>query len=141
MMSMSVRENAAISAAEQSCPVSNALAGTTNGGNGVFAYGGSTAMLNSQFSDEEKAFQAEMNKRQARPVPPPAPLSAEEREQVTLWDSGLKDHVFQQTLRFILGQRPLSEWDAYVKELEGKNSAKYLDMVNKAHERYKKEHP
>ncbi|BEL03499.1 extracellular solute-binding protein [Actinoplanes sichuanensis] len=108
--------------------------------NGVFAYGGSTAMLNSQFSDEEKAFQTEMNKRQILPPPPPAPLTIEEREQVTLWDSGLKDHVFQNTLKFALGQRPLSEWDAYVKELEGKNSAKYVDIVNKAYERYKKAH-
>ncbi|MEV6301177.1 extracellular solute-binding protein [Actinoplanes sp. NPDC051861] len=108
--------------------------------NGVFAYGGSTKMLNSQFSDEENAFQAEMNKRQVSPVAPPAPLSAEEREQVTLWDSALKDHVFQNTLRFALGQRPLSEWDAYVKELEAKNAGRYMDMVNKAHERYRKEH-
>ncbi|MDI6099409.1 extracellular solute-binding protein [Actinoplanes sp. NEAU-A12] len=108
--------------------------------NGVFSYGGSTKLLSTQFSDEEKAFQAEMNKRKAQPVPPPAPLSAEEREQVTLWDSALKDHVFQNTLRFILGQRPLGEWDAYVKELEGKNSTKYLDIVNKAYERYKKAH-
>jgi putative aldouronate transport system substrate-binding protein len=108
--------------------------------NGVFAYGGSTAMLNSQFSEEEKAFQAEMNKRQVRPVAPPAPLTIEEREQVTLWDSALKDHVFQNTLKFALGQRPLSEWDAYVKELEGKNATKYVDIVNKAYERYKKTH-
>ncbi|GIE95650.1 ABC transporter substrate-binding protein [Paractinoplanes rishiriensis] len=105
--------------------------------NGVFAYGGSTAMLNSQFSDEEKAFQAEMNKRQTRPVDPPAPLTVEEREQMTLWGTALKDHVNQQTLRFILGQRPLSEWDAYVKELQGKNMDKYLDTMNKAHERFK----
>jgi putative aldouronate transport system substrate-binding protein len=105
--------------------------------NGVFAYGGSTAMLNSQFSDEEKAFQAEMNKRQVRPVDPPAPLTVEEREQMTLWGTALKDHVNQQTLRFILGQRPLSEWDAYVQELRGKNMDKYLETTNKAHERFK----
>ena len=108
--------------------------------NGVFAYGGSTKLLNSQFSDEEKAFQAEMNKRQVRPVAPPAPLSVEEREQVTLWDSALKDHVFQNTLRFVLGQRPLTEWDTYVKELQGKNATQYLDTVNKAYERYRKVH-
>jgi putative aldouronate transport system substrate-binding protein len=104
--------------------------------NGVFAYGGSTNMLNSQFPEEEKAFQAEMNKRQIRPVGPPAPLSPEEREQATLWGTALEDHVNQQTLRFILGQRPLSEWDAYVAELKGKNMDKYLDTVNKARERY-----
>ncbi|MEV6349110.1 extracellular solute-binding protein [Actinoplanes sp. NPDC051851] len=108
--------------------------------NGVFAYGGSTAMLNSQFSDEEKTFQAEMNKRTLRPVGPPAPLTVEEREQVSLWDSALKDYVFQQTLRFILGQRPLSEWDTYVQELNSRNATQYLDVVNTAYERYKKAH-
>ncbi|WP_436535734.1 ABC transporter substrate-binding protein [Actinoplanes sp. HUAS TT8] len=105
--------------------------------NGVFAYGGSTKILNSQFSDEEKAFQAEMNKRQTRDVDPPHPLSPEEREQAALWESTLKDHVFQQTLRFALGQRPLSEWDAYLGELRTKNMDKYLDLVNKAYQRYK----
>jgi putative aldouronate transport system substrate-binding protein len=105
--------------------------------NGVFAYGGSTAMLNTQFSDEEKVFQAEMNKRTARDVSPAHPLSPEEREQAGLWESTLKDHVFQQTLRFALGQRPLSEWDAYLGELRTKNMDKYLDMVNKAYQRAK----
>jgi putative aldouronate transport system substrate-binding protein len=105
--------------------------------NGVFAYGGSTKMLNSQFSEEEKAFQAEMNKREVRPVDPPAPLTIEEREQVTLWEAGLRDHVDQQTLRFILGQRPIAEWDAYVAELRGKNMDQYIDVINKAHQRFK----
>jgi len=105
--------------------------------NGVFAYGGSTAMLNSQFSDEEKQFQALMNKRTPRPVGPPHPLSPDEREQVTLWEAALEDHVNQQTLRFILGQRPLSEWDAYVGELKTKGMDKYLDLANKAYQRFK----
>ena len=103
--------------------------------NGVFAYGGSTKMLNSQFSEEEKAFQAEMNKRTPREVGPPAPLNAEEREQAGLWETALMDHVKQQTLGFILGKRPLSEWDAYVGELRAKGMDKYVDVVNKARER------
>jgi putative aldouronate transport system substrate-binding protein len=105
--------------------------------NGVFAYGGSTAMLNSQFSDEEKAFQAEMGKRQIRPVPPGHPLSVEEREQATLKENALLDHVKQNTLKFILGQRPLSEWNAYVAELKGKGMDTYVDTLNKAYERFK----
>jgi putative aldouronate transport system substrate-binding protein len=105
--------------------------------NGVFAYGGSTNMLNSQFSDEEKAFQAEMNKRQVREVAPPHPFTAEEREQATLWETAIKDHVNQQTLRFILGQRPLTQWDAYVSELNGKGGDKYIELANKAYQRYK----
>ena len=59
---------------------------------------------------------------QAGPVPPPRPLTDEEREQASLWETPLKDYVTQNTLKFILGQRPLSEWDAYVAELKAKNA-------------------
>jgi putative aldouronate transport system substrate-binding protein len=105
--------------------------------NGVFAYGGSTAMLTSQFSDEEKAFQAEMHKREIRPVPPGHPLTVEEREQATLQEAALHDHVNQQTLKFILGQRPLSDWNAYLAELKGKGLNQYVSTLNKAYERFK----
>lgn len=106
--------------------------------NGVFAYAGSTSLLNSQFSPEELEFQKAMNARKTLPLPPAAPLNSDEREQATLWETSLKDYVGQQTLKFILGQRPLSEWDAYVTELKGKNMTQYIDMVNKAHDRFKK---
>lgn len=108
--------------------------------NGVFAYGGSTDLLESFFSDEEKVFQKEMTSRKTLPVEPPRPLNPDEREQATLWESGIKDLVFQQTLKFALGQRPLSDWDTYLKELQGKNSQQYIDLVNKAYERYKTNH-
>jgi putative aldouronate transport system substrate-binding protein len=42
------------------------------------------------------------------------------------------------TLKFILGQRPLSEWNAFVAELKAKNSDQYINLVNKAYERFKK---
>ncbi|WP_245657627.1 ABC transporter substrate-binding protein [Herbidospora mongoliensis] len=108
--------------------------------NGVFAYGGSTELLQSTFSEEEVAFQKTMNARTALPVEPPHPLTDAEREQATLWETPLKDHVTQNTLKFILGNRDLGEWDAYVKELEAQNSKAYIDMVNAAYERYKKQH-
>lgn len=106
--------------------------------NGVFAYGGSNELLNSQFPPEEQAFQKLMNERKSVPVPPPAPLNDDEKEQATLWEATLKDYVFSQTLKFALGQRPLSEWDTYLSELKAKNMDQYIDMVNKAYERYKK---
>ncbi|MEV4517905.1 extracellular solute-binding protein [Dactylosporangium sp. NPDC049525] len=106
--------------------------------NGVFAYGGSTKMLNSQFPAEELKFQEVMNARKTLPLPPAHPLNADEREQATLWETALKDHVTQQSLKFILGQRPFSDWDAYVAELKGKNMTQYIDLVNKAYERFKK---
>jgi putative aldouronate transport system substrate-binding protein len=110
--------------------------------NGVFAYGGKPELVQAFFSAEEKEFQAVMNARKQAPfvVPPPAPFTDEEREQATLWETGLKDYVFQQTLKFVLGQRPLSEWGAYVSELKGKNMDQYMELVTKAYDRYKKEH-
>ncbi|WP_405148210.1 extracellular solute-binding protein [Sphaerisporangium sp. NBC_01403] len=108
--------------------------------NGVFAYGGRTGLLESTFSDEEVAFQKVMNARKPLPVPPPHPLTDEEREQVTLWQTPLKDHVTQNTLKFIIGKRDFGDWDAYVSELEGKNMSSYVNLVNNAYERFKKQH-
>jgi putative aldouronate transport system substrate-binding protein len=108
--------------------------------NGVFAYGGTTKLLDSQFPAEELAFQNTMNSRQTLPLPPPHPLSADDREQATLWETNLADYVNQQTLKFILGKRPLSEWDAYVSELKGRNSDQYINLVNTAYQNYKKDH-
>lgn len=108
--------------------------------NGVFVYGGSTKLLNTQFPPEEVEFQNVMAARKTLPLDPPHPLNADEREQATLWDQAIHDYVNQQTLKFILGQRPLSEWDKYVAELKGKNADQYLDTVNKAYDRYKQQH-
>ena len=36
----------------------------------------------------------------------------------------------------VLGQRDLSEWDAYVAELEGQGLAGYVDLINKAKDDY-----
>ncbi|HEY8473185.1 MAG TPA: extracellular solute-binding protein [Natronosporangium sp.] len=106
---------------------------------GSFVYGGSTALLNSQFPPEEQEFQQAMADRESI-VGPPKPLTPVERERASLWETGLRDHVEQETLKFILGQRPLSEWDDYVRELEGLNMNEYIDMINEAHQRYVEEH-
>ncbi|SCE80455.1 carbohydrate ABC transporter substrate-binding protein, CUT1 family [Micromonospora haikouensis] len=107
--------------------------------NGVFAYGGKLDLMQSFFSPEELEFQKVMNTRKPVDVPPPAPLTDAEREQVSLWETPLKDYVTQNTLKFILGQRPLTEWDAYVGELKAKNADQYIEVVNKAYERFKKD--
>ncbi|WP_213454423.1 ABC transporter substrate-binding protein [Rhizomonospora bruguierae] len=108
--------------------------------NGVFAYGGKTELLESFFSDEEREFQKAMNSRKTLPVPPPHPFTEEEREQATLLESPLKDFVTQQTVKFILGQRPLDQWDAYVSELKAKNMDQYMELITKAYDRFKKDH-
>jgi putative aldouronate transport system substrate-binding protein len=108
--------------------------------NGVFAYGGKPELVQAFFSTEEQSFQKVMNARRPAVVPPPHPFSDEEREQASLWETPLRDYVFQQTLAFILGQRPLSQWDAYVTELKGKNMDQYMELVDKAYQRYKSAH-
>ena len=108
--------------------------------NGVFAYGGSTKLLESFFSPEEREFQAVMTARKTLQVAPPHPFTAEEREQATLWETPLSDYVIQQSLRFVLGQRDFGQWSAYLNELKGKNMDQYMDLVTKAYERFKKDH-
>jgi putative aldouronate transport system substrate-binding protein len=107
---------------------------------GVFAYGGTTELLYSMFPPEEIAFQEAIANKEVVPPAPPHPFDQTEREQATLWETPLQDHVNQATLQFILGKRDLSTWDAYVKELEGKGMPQYTDLVNKAYQRYQEKH-
>ncbi|MER5177284.1 extracellular solute-binding protein [Streptomyces sp. NPDC002896] len=107
---------------------------------GVFSYGGKWSLVSSSFTDAEKKFQESMANRKLLPIAPPHPLQATEQEQAALWETPLKAHVDQNTLKFILGKRPLSEWDKYVAELKAKNSDRLIDMHNKAYERFQKEH-
>jgi putative aldouronate transport system substrate-binding protein len=108
--------------------------------NGVFAYGGSTALLNTQFPPAELAFQKIMDQRQPQPLPPPAPLNTLEQQQATLWGTALMGHVQQQTLDFILGKRPLSDWNTYVSELNGMSANPFLDLYNNAYTRYQQKY-
>lgn len=105
-----------------------------SGGN--FSYGGTTELLQSTFDPEELAFQEAMKAKTPRPVAPPIPYSSVDREQATLTLTPLKDHVKQNTLKFITGQRPLGEFDAYVKELDAKGRGKYVELANKAYKAY-----
>ncbi|MGW6130336.1 ABC transporter substrate-binding protein [Cellulomonas sp. NPDC055163] len=106
--------------------------------NGVFllAQGSTTDLVYSMLDEEELAWQEEMATKEAVPVAPPYPLDEIEREQVSLYQTALTDYVEASTLQFILGDRPLSEWDAYVAELEGMNLTAFMDAVNGAHQRY-----
>jgi putative aldouronate transport system substrate-binding protein len=106
---------------------------------GVFSYGGPTELVHSMFNEEELAFQKSMAETKTPlKAEPPYPLNELDREQATLLSTPLKDHTDQNTLQFILGTRPLSDWDKHVKELEAKGMDKYLDIVNKAYKDYKK---
>jgi putative aldouronate transport system substrate-binding protein len=107
--------------------------------NGVFTYGGSWDLVSSNFSPDEKRFQDAMAQRRELPIDPAHPLSSVEQEQASLWETALKDHVIQNTLKFVLGKRPLSEWSAYIAELKSKNMEQFVSLHNKAYERFQKE--
>ena len=51
---------------------------------------------------------------------------------LTLWGTTLMDYVQQQELQFIQGSRPLSQWSAYVGELNGKNQGQLVSTINSA---------
>ncbi|MEH0547661.1 extracellular solute-binding protein [Streptomyces sp. B21-105] len=107
--------------------------------NGVFTYGGSWALVSSSFSPDEKKFQDTMSQREQLPIGPAHPLQSVEQEQASLWDTPLRDHVTQNTLKFALGKRPLSDWENYLSELKGKNMDRLVELHNKARERFEKE--
>jgi len=87
---------------------------------------------------EEIDFQKAMKAKTPEPLAPPAPLGDADREQATLVSTPLQDYVDQGTLQFILGKRPMSEFDAFVTELKGKGMDTYMDMKNKAYQDFKK---
>lgn len=66
---------------------------------------------------------------------PAAPLNELELEQSALMSTPIKDSLNTATLQFILGQRPLSEWDDFLAEVEGQNLAGYLELINGAQKR------
>ncbi|WP_327672516.1 MULTISPECIES: extracellular solute-binding protein [unclassified Streptomyces] len=107
--------------------------------NGVFTYGGSWELVSSNFSADEQKFQDGMSKRKELPIGPAHPLQSAEQEQATLWDTPLKDHTIQNTLKFVLGKRPMSQWGDFLAELKAKNSQQLVDLHNKAADRFAKE--
>jgi len=54
--------------------------------------------------------------------------------------TALNDAVSQGTVQFILGRRPMSDWNTFMTEVDAKGATKYVDLVNGARDRYVKTH-
>jgi putative aldouronate transport system substrate-binding protein len=105
--------------------------------NGAFVYGGTAEIMNSFYTDEEAEFYAaNVEGREILPVEPPAPLTEDEAVEAGLIRAPLLQHVMTESLRFILGTRPLSEWDTYVGECEALQANEYLEYVQGAQQRF-----
>ena len=103
--------------------------------NGVWslAHGSTEDLEKSMLSDEVIEFIDGMNEvKEELPLPPSVKYDEMEQEQAGLQQTTLQDIVFQNTAKFILGDRPLTEWDAYVAELEGAGMQEYVDRANAA---------
>src|SRR5699024_7288938 len=66
---------------------------------------------------------------------PPAPLDESELEQASLLATPIKDAVDTATLKFIMGERDMSEWDAFLGELEAAGLPRYLELLRGARKR------
>ncbi|SFL51775.1 carbohydrate ABC transporter substrate-binding protein, CUT1 family [Gracilibacillus orientalis] len=107
-----------------------------SGGN--FSYGGPTELLHSMFSEEEVEFQNAMQETKELILPdPPIRYDETQLEQASLLSTPLKDTVNQNTLKFIVGDRSMDEWDTFVQELEGKNVQGYVDLANEVYQNNK----
>lgn len=67
---------------------------------------------------------------------PPTPMDETELEQASLLATPIKDAVDTATLQFIMGERDMSEWDAFVAELEAAGLPRYLELLNTARDRF-----
>src|SRR5690606_20647037 len=103
--------------------------------NGVFllANGSSLELLQSVMTEEIATWTEEvLASKEIMPVAPAARLDEMELETTSLLDSQLRDAVQAATAAFITGQRPLSDWDAYVAEMEGLGATQLVDTYNAA---------
>jgi len=103
--------------------------------NGVFllANGSSQELLQSVMTEEIATWTEEvLASKEIMPVAPAARLDEMELETTSLLDSQLRDAVQAATAAFITGQRPLSDWDAYVAEMEGLGATQLVDTYNAA---------
>lgn len=47
--------------------------------------------------------------------------------------------AYQNTLKFILGDRDLAEYDKFVQELDSQGVGQYLEIANKTYKKYKEQ--
>ncbi|MGY4645204.1 ABC transporter substrate-binding protein [Cellulomonas sp. URHB0016] len=102
--------------------------------NGVWmlANGSSDELVQGLNTPATNDFIAAMADKEELSLPPAAPLDEMQQEQITLWQAALNDSVTQNTAAFILGQRPLSDWDKWQTELKSLNVDQYVETYNQA---------
>lgn len=108
-------------------------------GGGVFAYGGSTELRFSKFTEGESDYNNRVyDCKTPRKLDPPIMADELESEDLNLIKTPLMDYVSSSSLQFITGKMDLNtQWDEYVKQCESKGSTRYVDMANEIFEKTK----
>jgi putative aldouronate transport system substrate-binding protein len=102
--------------------------------NGVFslAHGSTEDLVKSTLTPAVQEFLDAMNEKEVAENGPGIAMDEMQREEASLLQTNLQDLVMTATSQFILGDRSLDEWDAYVAELESAGMQTYVDTVNEA---------
>ncbi len=88
----------------------------------------------STFSDELKAA-VEEDRKYDLPELPTVAFTDEELEIVQSIGVNINTHAAETISKFLLGTKPLSEWDQYVKEIEELGLQQLIDVYTQAYER------
>ena len=59
----------------------------------------------------------------------------EEMEEMSFLEAEIKQHIDSEIPKFILGRRPLSEYDKFIEEINNMGYQKYLDIVQSGYDR------
>lgn len=72
------------------------------------------------------------------PANPTLAFNDQEREVLQTTGDSVNKYMQQEISKFLLGTRPLSDWDKYVKEVQDLGLSKLVDIYKKAYERQQK---
>lgn len=96
-------------------------------------WGGSNELVQSVMPDEQRAWVASMaDSKDIIPSSPAAPLTEMESEEAGMLSTAINDMVHAETARFVLGIRPMSEWDAFRAQLQGAGIDRVVELHNAA---------
>lgn len=102
--------------------------------NGTYGRLDLEAML--QFTPEDERYVYDEAAKYVFPIKVITPaFDVTEQEQITTVYSSMQKHTQENISKFIIGSRPLSEWDAYVSEIEKLGLQKMIDLFQKAWDR------
>ena len=68
-------------------------------------------------------------------VPPTSPTTAE-KNATTNYETAIQTYATENLVKFIMGDRDLSEWDQYVSDIEGMGLETVLQIKQQQVERY-----